>query len=414
MVIPRSARCPGRLVVTLAIQLENVSKGYAFCPHPIDRLRALFGRVPQHAWYWALREISLTVAAGETFGIVGENGAGKSTLLKLIAGTIRPSAGRVQVNGRVAALLELGAGFHPEESGWDNIHLMGTLAGIPRAEMSRYVEEVAAFSELPSEVLSRPVKTYSSGMFIRLAFSAATNVDPDILVIDEALSVGDIHFQKKSLDRILAFRDRGKTVLFCSHNLYQVRSFCSRVAWLDAGRLRLIGETEQVVSAFENYEREKNAGLRAIVSGTPFRNLNRSSDAPVRLHAVTFADETGQPIAEISSFQPCRAVVEVEAATATPCHLGVAIVRNDRENVFGTATHFCPDSRPLWVKGILRLALVFPSLPLLSGEYFLSVYVLDDSGLQVYDMAELICPFTVRDNRREVGMVYLDHCWEGV
>lgn len=411
MVIPRSAGCHGRLAVTVAIQLKNVSKGYAFCPHPIDRLRALFGRVPQHAWYWALREVSLTITAGETFGIIGENGAGKSTLLKLIAGTIRPSAGRVQVNGRVAALLELGAGFHPDESGWDNIRLMGTLAGIPRAEMSRYVEEVAAFSELPPEVLSRPVKTYSSGMFMRLAFSAATNVDPDILVIDEALSVGDMHFQKKSLDRILAFRDRGKTVLFCSHNLYQVRSFCSRVAWLDAGQLRLVGEAEQVVSAFENYEREKNAG---VVPGTPFRNLHRASDAPVRLRAVAFANEVGQPVAEISTFEPCRVVVEIEAATATLCHLGVAIVRNDRENIFGTATHFCPDARPFYAMGILRLALVFPSLPLLSGEYFLSVYVLDDSGLQVYDMAELICPFTVRGNGREVGMVYLEHRWEKV
>ncbi|GAB6067979.1 ABC transporter ATP-binding protein [Methylothermus subterraneus] len=398
--------------MTIAVRLENVSKGYAFFPRPIDRLRALFGGVSQQTWYWALRDVSLMVAAGETFGIIGENGAGKSTLLKLVAGTIRPSSGRIQVSGRVAALLELGAGFHPEESGWENIRLMGALAGIPTTEMPRYVEEVAAFSELPADVLARPVKTYSSGMFMRLAFSAATNVDPDILVIDEALSVGDIHFQKKSLDRILAFRDQGKTVLFCSHNLYQVRSLCSRVAWLDAGRLRLVGETEKVVSAFENYEREKNAGLREAIPGTPFCNLDRIADAPVRLRAVAFADAEGKPVAEVETFQPCRAVVEIESAAFTPCHLGVAIVRNDRENVFGTATHFYPGARPLCPNGILRLALIFPSLPLLSGEYFLSVYVLDDSGLQVYDMAELICPFTVRGKGREVGIVYLDHRWE--
>ncbi len=413
MAVSRSTWRLGGLVVTPAVQLENVSKGYAFCRRPIDRVRALFGQIPPHAWYWALREVSLTVAAGETFGIIGENGAGKSTLLKLVAGTIRPSSGRVQINGRVAALLELGAGFHPEESGWDNIRLMGALAGISGTEMRRYVEEVAEFSELPPDVLARPVKTYSSGMFMRLAFSAATNIDPEILVIDEALSVGDIHFQKKSLDRILAFRERGKTVLFCSHNLYQVRSLCSRVAWLDAGRLRLLGETEQVVSAFENYEREKNAALREAIPGMPFRNLNRAAGAPVRLCTVALLDETGRPTAEITTFQPCRVVVEIEAAKATLCHVGVAIVRNDRENIFGTATHFGSSVRPL-CNGVLRLALVFPSLPLLAGEYFLSVYVLDDSGLQVYDMAELICPFTVRSSGREVGIVYLDHRFEVV
>ncbi len=401
--------------MTQAVVLEGVSRGYVFLRRPVDRLRTFFGRMPQNAIYWALRDVSLTVERGETFGVIGENGAGKSTLLKLVAGTLRPTAGRVGVNGRVAALLELGAGFHPEENGWDNIRLMGALTGIPAASIERYMREVAEFSELSDAVLERPVKTYSSGMFMRLAFSAATNVDPDILIIDEALSVGDLHFQKKSLDRILSFRERGGTVLFCSHNLYHVRSLCSRVAWLDQGRLRMLGETEAVVSAFETHEREKNAGLRDTALGTSFNNLRPADSTPVRLIYVAVEDGKGRSVSELSTFQPCRVVVEVEGGPeATPCHVGIAIVRNDRENIFGTATHFNPRNQPLRPRGRQRIALTFPALPLLGGQYLLSAYALDDSGLQVYDMAELICPFTVNGVGREVGIVHLDYRWEGV
>lgn len=415
MAVPPSSGRLGGLAVTAAVVLHDASRGYLISRHPLDRLRVLLGRVPQKAMYWALRKVSLTIAEGETFGIIGENGAGKSTLLKLVAGTLRPSTGRVEVHGRVAALLELGAGFHPEESGWDNIYLMGALAGVPAATMPRYVREVAEFSELSEDILARPVKTYSSGMFMRLAFSAATNVDPDILIIDEALSVGDLHFQKKSLDRVLCFREQGKTVLFCSHNLYQVRSLCNQVAWLDQGRLRMLGETEAVVSAFETYEREKNAGLRDTVPGTPFRNLRPADSAPVRLSYVAVEDMQGKPVAELATFQACRVVVEVEGSTErVPCHVGVAIVRNDRENIFGTATHFVAGAKPLRPCGKERIALVFPALPLLAGQYYLSIYILDDSGLQVYDGAELICPFILRTAGQEVGMVHLDHHWEGI
>lgn len=400
--------------MTAALTLEQVWRGYLLSRRPVNRLRILFGQVPEHAMHWALREVSLAIRPGETFGIIGENGAGKSTLLKLIAGTLRPSRGHITVSGRVAALLELGAGFHPEESGWENIRLMGGVAGILRAQMPQYVRKVAEFSELTDEVLARPVKTYSSGMFMRLAFSAATHVDPDILILDEALSVGDLHFQKKSLDRILQFREQGKTVLFCSHNLYQVRSLCQRVAWLDQGRLRMLGETEEVVSAFENYEREKNAGLREIAAGMPFRNFQPATSIPVRLRYVAIENAEGCPVAEVVNFQTHKIVVEIEGTSPPiPCHVGVAIVRNDKENIFGTATHFLPKAKPL-LAGKKQVALVFPALPLLAGEYYLSVYVLDDSGLQVYDAAELICPFVVRAKGREVGMVHLDHFWQGI
>lgn len=394
------------------VVMESVSKGYRFYRRPLDRIRELFGGEPRHRVHWALQDVSLRVLPGETFGLVGENGAGKSTLLKLLAGTIKPTRGRLAVNGRVAALLELGAGFHPEESGRENVYLMGALAGIPPGRMAAHYQAIAEFSELPAEALERPVKTYSSGMFMRLAFAVATAVDPDVLIIDEALSVGDMHFQKKSLDRIMGFRDRGKTVLFCSHNLYQVRSLCSRAAWLHEGQLRALGATEEVVTAYESHEREKEAALAdtGMQSAAAYQAPQPTGITPVRILSVDIAAEHGGLLA---TFQPATVIVRVESrADGTPFHVGVAVVRNDRENVFGTSTHFDNDAPPLMGAGEHTLRLVFPQLSLLSGDYRLSVYVLDDSGLQVYDMAETVCPFTVHSPGREFGLVYIPHRWE--
>ena len=400
-----------------AIELHDVGKAYRIYRSPGDRLREVFTRTPRHTQHWALREVNVAIARGETFGLVGENGAGKSTFLKLVAQTLRPSHGTLTVRGSVAALLELGAGFHPEESGFENIMLMGALNGVPRARLAEYAREVVEFSELPQEVIARPVKTYSSGMFMRLAFAAATAVDPDVLVIDEALSVGDMHFQKKSLDRIMGFRERGKTVLFCSHNLYQVRSLCQRAIWVDRGTVREIGDTESVVTAYESHERAKEnrrfeAERATPVPGSSIAALPRSSLAPARLADVQIETPDGINQATIVTFQPVRIVFEIDCDDPT-CrfHVGFAITRNDRENVFGSATHF-DGGEPFSGAGRHRVAIRLPELPLLSGDYVLSVYVLDDTGLQVLDMAEGIRPFRVLQNRREFGFVWLPHQWE--
>lgn len=403
------------------IQITDAAKGYKYYRRAADRLRELWQRRPLAQIHWALEHISLAVYAGETFGLIGENGAGKSTLLKLVAGTCKASRGQIDIHGQVAALLELGIGFHPEESGRENVYLMGALAGIAAKRMESYYSEIAAFSELSAETLERPVKTYSSGMFMRLAFATATAVDPDILVIDEALSVGDMHFQKKSLDRIMSFRDRGKTVLFCSHNLYQVRSLCQRAAWLHEGRIRAQGDTERVVTAYESYQREKEAAIlhEQREQQVSYKPQNTASAlAPLRIQEVSIhSPEAAGPGADAAllfeTFQPVDISVEVESRTdAAPFHVGIAIIRNDKENVFGTSTHFSPASEPLLSTGRRRVTLQLPKLHLLSGDYWLSVYVLDDSGLQVYDMAEKICPFTVRNPGREFGLVHMPHRWQ--
>lgn len=403
----------------MSICFENIEKTYKVYAKPQDRLLEWVTGRQRHRVHVALTDIGFEVQSGETFGLIGENGAGKSTLLKIAAGTIRPTRGHVGLQGRVTALLELGAGFHPEESGHDNIRFMAALHGLEGMPMEDFVVRAIAFSELTAETLDRPVKTYSSGMFMRLAFAAATAIEPDVLIVDEALSVGDMHFQKKSLNRILGMRERGATVLFCSHNLYQVRSLCQRAAWIHGGRIQAIGVTEDVVTAYEAHERRRYAHLRVVEADpvaqqdAPGRAMALPADTPlVKIVRLTIETADGINPAQVDSFQDLTVEIEVEAYNDAPFHVGFAIVRPDKDNVFGSSTQFLGARPPLHGVGEHCLRIRFPRLPLLSGEYLWSVYTLDDTGLQVLDMAELIQPFTVLNQKnREFGLVWLEHEW---
>lgn len=240
------------------IRIENVSVNYRL---PTERIgsfkeyaiRKLQNRVKIEN-FWALVDVNLTVQKGDVFGIIGNNGAGKSTLLKVISRVLKPSKGRVMVRGRIAPLLELGAGFHPELSGRENVFLNGALLGYSREDMEKVFDEIVAFSEL-EQFINSPIRTYSSGMYARLGFAVATAHVPDILILDEILSVGDEAFQKKSRERLQSFQEKGSTVLMVSHGLDSMIAMCNRVAWLDQGKLRLIGEPNEVVAAY----REDNA-----------------------------------------------------------------------------------------------------------------------------------------------------------
>ncbi|MFZ4704170.1 MAG: ABC transporter ATP-binding protein, partial [Candidatus Methylumidiphilus sp.] len=210
-----------------AIRAEGLSKCYTLYDHPADRLKQMLmrGRRQYYREFWALRETSFELAKGQVLGLVGRNGAGKSTLLQLVCGTLAPSGGSLDVRGRVSALLELGAGFNPEFTGRENVYVSAAILGLSKAEINLRYDEIVEFSGI-AEFIDQPVKTYSSGMFMRLAFAVATSVDPDILIIDEALSVGDGEFARKSFDRIIAMKETGKTILFCSHSMYHIESIC--------------------------------------------------------------------------------------------------------------------------------------------------------------------------------------------
>jgi len=236
----------------IAISVENVGKAYLLYNRPQDRLKQLlFARFGKNyaREFWALRDVSFEVRRGETLGIIGQNGSGKSTLLQIIAGTLLPTCGRVQVNGRVSALLELGAGFNPEFTGRENVFLNGVILGISEAEMRARFDEIAKFAQI-GDFIDQPVKTYSSGMFVRLAFAVAVCLNPDILLVDETLAVGDALFQRRSYQRMEKMRDAGKTIIFVSHDFYAVQSFCQRALLLDAGKVVKIGEAKPVVNKY--------------------------------------------------------------------------------------------------------------------------------------------------------------------
>ena len=234
-----------------AIRAEHLSKVYNLYGHPMERLKEALkwrGR-RRHQEFHALRDVSFTVMRGETLGIIGRNGSGKSTLLKILAGVLTPTGGHAEVRGRVASLLELGAGFNPELSGLENVFFQGTLMGFTRAEMQERLEGILLFADI-GEFIHQPVKKYSSGMFVRLAFACAVNVDPDILIIDEALAVGDVRFQLKCQFKMAEFRERGKTILLVSHSGSDVVRLCNRAIWLDKGGIRAEGPAKRIVEEY--------------------------------------------------------------------------------------------------------------------------------------------------------------------
>jgi len=234
-----------------ALDFHEVSKAYAIYDGAGDRLKelALLGRKSLHRDYWAIRNVSFTVPAGETLCIIGENGAGKSTLLQLVAGILHPTAGSIHTNGNVATLLELGSGFNPEFTGRENVYLSSAILGQTTAETDAKYRQIEEFAEI-GEFIDRPTKTYSSGMVVRLAFSVAIHTDPDILLLDEALSIGDLYFRQRSMRKIHELQAAGATILFVSHSLADVRSLGDRTLWLDRGTLRALGDTESVVGAY--------------------------------------------------------------------------------------------------------------------------------------------------------------------
>lgn len=238
----------------IAIRVSNLKKKYQLYAKPIDRLKEAFHptRRKYHHDFYALNDLSFEIKKGQIIGIIGKNGSGKSTLLKILTGVLSPTDGQVEVNGRVAALLELGAGFNPEQTGMENIFLSGILMGYSKAEMEKQLPSVLEFADI-GEFIHQPVKMYSSGMFVRLAFAVAINVNPDILIIDEALSVGDIRFQMKCIRKMKEFFDAGKTVLFVGHDLAAINSFCSHCLWINEGKLIKQGAPKEVTDEYTSF-----------------------------------------------------------------------------------------------------------------------------------------------------------------
>lgn len=310
-----------------AIAVQNLTKIYRLYASPRDRLKEVLSlnRRSYHRDFYALNDISFTVEKGETIGIIGQNGSGKSTLLQIVCGVLQPSAGGVMVNGRVSALLELGAGFNPEFTGRDNVYMNGALLGITRDEMERRLPEIESFADI-GEFIDQPVKTYSSGMFVRLAFAAAVHVDPDILIVDEALAVGDVLFQAKCFAKFRQFQKAGRTIAFVTHALDLVTTYCSRAILMDRGVLVDAGTPKTIV---DTYSRIMTSRANAAVR--PDREKEHAS-APAAVPAFTETEWDGMfRINPNEDRYGERRAEIIEAGIFTLSHEPAQIVERNRE-----------------------------------------------------------------------------------
>jgi lipopolysaccharide transport system ATP-binding protein len=369
--------------------------------------------------FWALRDVSFSVAPGRMVGVVGPNGAGKSTLLRLAGGVGRADEGRVTVNGRIGALLDLGAGFHPDLTGRENVYINGVIAGLTRREVADRFADIVAFAEL-EEFIDSPLRTYSTGMHMRLGFAVAVHTDPDILLIDEILAVGDLAFQRKCLDRIDQFKARGCTILLVSHDASSIRQLCDEALWLRRGQLVAYGPADVVV---RQYEEEMSAETRRrtpsnkpvvrTVTGAELQlNENRLGSLEIEITAVRLLDPQGLHVTELSSGAPLHVEIEYQAPTPIPSPIfGVTISREDGTICYDASTQGAGHTLPT-VHGAGRISCQFERLDLIGAQYYVDVGVYEREWAYAYDYHWHVYSLIVHPTPGEKGIVRPPHRWQ--
>lgn len=390
------------------IRIRDLTKVYHLYEKNTDRIKETFLKKRYSKDHYALNHIDLDIKKGESVGIVGTNGSGKSTLLKLITGVVSPSEGELKTQGKIAALLELGAGFNPEYTGLENIYLNGTMMGYTEKEMEERVPEIIEFADI-GDFIYQPVKTYSSGMFARLAFSVSISVEPDILIVDEALSVGDTRFQVKCIDKMTELRDKGTTILFVTHSIEQIKRFCTRTIWIREGRIVRDGEASIVVDLYDNYmkygesvlEEERDEELQ------PFRFPENESC----LAAIQKVSLNKKLFHSFESLE-VEIIYDIYDKNMKDLQMGVAIYSRDREiYVFGPNTNLDKYSLPQET-GRYKIVYRIPKLALMSGDYVIDVGIFNSDGIVNLDYKNGCKAFSVANEYFSEGMVYLEHEWE--
>ena len=389
-----------------SVKTEGLLKEYHIYDHPSERLKELFLKRTRHKVFRALGPIDIEVRRGESLGIVGENGAGKSTFLKLAAGVIEPSSGRITVAGKVSSILELGIGFNPEFTGRENVFLNAALLGLSPGETNKRMGSIDKFTDI-GEFFDMPVKTYSTGMYLRLAFSLAVHVDADMIAIDEVLAVGDGAYEKKCIDKIWDLRKNGITLLYCSHSLYTVANFCDRTMWLKEGRVQAIGDTKEVISAYEDYLREKEERIkkteRPVLSTSASEKVAEVKD--IRLMA------DGQPVeTSVQHSSNIEVIFDFEIFEDADVHVGFAVDRNDGLCCFADSMHK-QGLTPFHGPGRESLTISFKKLPLLGGAYKVIIFLLGENGILIYDRKDSPI-FKVDTTEKEWGVCYMHHEWK--
>lgn len=405
--------------VNTIIEVQNLTKAYKLYAKKSDRLREAldFSKKQYHTPFYALNDVSFSIKKGETVGILGTNGSGKSTLLKILSGVVAPTSGKVVVDGKISALLELGAGFNPEYTGLENIALHGTMMGYSSDEMEKKSEEIIRFADI-GEYITQPVKTYSSGMFARLAFAAAINVEPEVLIVDEVLSVGDMRFQIKCMNQMKKMMENGTTILYVSHDVSSVRRFCERAFWLNKGQLIAAGETNEIADQYEDYLRclDVNAGNDGLLSVS-----NGEEEIPFEAKAGEIAsiidfkvvDQHGKVIHEVNNLTPIEVEVtydvydiQVEAPV-----LGVALFSIDDDYVCGLNTLLDHVVIP-WKYGRNHFKLYYPEgLRVLGGKYYFDSALRDQTATVNICYKKQIWDMTVNSSYIAEGRFVLPHRW---
>jgi lipopolysaccharide transport system ATP-binding protein len=387
------------------VRVDGVSKFYPRVHRPGERLRAfasvLAGR-PAGEGAEVLHDVSLEIYKGQSFGIIGENGAGKSTLLKILTGVISPSVGTVEVNGKVAALLELGAGFQPEFSGIDNVRMKAALLGMNARELDNKMDEILSFADI-GDYVHEPVKHYSSGMVVRLGFAVVAASEPDLLITDEVLAVGDESFQKKCIRWIERFLEGDNTLIMVSHSMYQVQKLCQKAVWIHDGKTRKLGDVFPVTQSYLAWHEEKNAAERRT------RRSLKGTSGHYRVDSFRLLGCENDGSAVLPQGKGLSAELVLKSPDGRQPVALFGVMRADGTPVYGIASDFDQVRGKALGDGSYRYVIHFDSLPLLPGTYSIRGHAMDPEGIRLFDTSEI--RFSVSGESREMGIVRLPHSW---
>jgi ABC-2 type transport system ATP-binding protein/lipopolysaccharide transport system ATP-binding protein len=394
---------------SLAVDLQHVGKRFKRHTDRRNSIkeRLVRGRARKPEDFWAVRNVTLQIPKGSVYGLIGHNGSGKSTLLKMIGGIYRPTEGSITTDGRVAALIELGAGFHPDMTGRENINLNGSILGLPRKDIQAVTEEIIEFSGL-GDFINDPVKHYSSGMYVRLGFSVAVHMKPDVLVVDEVLAVGDEEFQRKCFDHLYALRRSGRTIIVVSHGLGQLEALCDEIAWLEHGEVQTAGAPTETIAAYlkrvNSDEAARNPQIEAVREddGDP-----RAGDQSIRVRSAKIVDLDGQPIghAETGTTFQISLEIMVREPVLGP-NVRIALQHESGPLVTMVSNHRVGTDFGI-VEGDRTIDVALTDNPLLPGRYRVHVDVFDFSGSKLLDSWNDAVEFPVRSQTGEIGQGFV-------
>lgn len=416
--------------MSLMIKVDNLVKRYNMYENPMDRLKEVCSirKKCYHREFSALNGLSFEVEKGDAIGIMGKNGCGKSTLLKMITGVLQPTSGTIEVNGKVSAILELGTGFNPEYTGIQNIYLNGTMMGISKEEVDEKLQSIVDFADI-GDFINQPVKIYSSGMFARLAFAVAINVNPDILIVDEALAVGDTRFQIKCINKMKSLKESGTTILFVSHATEQIKRFCNKAIWIKDGKIKEKGPASEVADLYEDFMKYGDVDNKKDVR---VKDANEAENTEEEITVDEQKDENGlrpfkMPLDEdtlaaiinvktnkdkLSTFDEFEVEVtyDIFREKIDGFLLGVAIYTPNREYIFGPNTYLEKAEVPN-TYGRHRVVYKIPEMTLLGGKYTVDVGIFTDESIINLDYKTAAKSFTIVNKYISEGKLYIKHEW---